>query len=228
MKMRRVLAFLVTICVASSSWASESVRFEVAQPLPSTLSQDCLEVGHVSLVRNVGMRRSGELIALTCAYSAVGRFTGDALSGSVPPDMMENQNAAALAGFTVKVRDVPYEKQTPIPAAILKAGAPWIRSGIRPIRFVDTLDVELDATAYARTIPHLDSLAMRLRWKRTTHDALLACVVGCILDNAAREVFPIRFVRLRLIGAPTLRGFSRTYPVARPRAREYCDYAAPE
>lgn len=228
MTLRGVLALAVTTCVTSASWASEAVRFEVAQPLPSSLSQDCLEVGHVSYIRNVGMTRSGELIALTCAHSAIGRFVGDMASGTVQPDMMENQNAAALAGLTIKVPDIPYEKLSPVPAEILKAGAPWIRSGTRADRFIDTLDVALDATAYGRMIPRLDSLATHYRQKRTTPDPLIACIVDCILDNAAREKIPIRCVRLRLVGAPTLRGFSRTYRVASPRASEYCEYAAPQ
>jgi len=222
-----MVALVATICVASWSWASEAVRFEVAQPLPSSLSQDCLEVGHVSYIQNVGMTRSGELIALTCAHSAVGRFVNDSPSGSVRPDM-DDQNAAALAGLTIKVSDISYEKLAPIPAEILKTGALWIRPGTRADRFIDTLDVALDATAYGRMIPRLDSLATQSRQKRTTLDPLIACVLDCILDNAAREKLPIRFVRLRLIGAPPLRSFSKTYPVASPRAREYCEYAAPQ
>jgi hypothetical protein len=227
MKTRAVLTLVVMTCMASWSWASEAVRFEVAQPLPSALSQDCLEIGHVSYVRNVGMWRTGELVELTCAYSAVGRFAGDEPSGSVRPAMTENQNAAALAGLTVRVPHIPYEKLTAIPAAILREGAPWIRPGTRAVRFVDTLDVELDMTTYARTFPSLDSLATLYRQKRTTPDALTACVVDCILDNAAREAIPIRFVRLRLVGAPTLRGFSKTYPVTTPRLREFCEYESP-
>lgn len=222
-----ILAVVGTVALCSltpPALGTEQARFEVAQPLPSGRSQDCLEVGRVSYLINVGSARAGQLVALTCAYGPVGVFRGWP-GGTNPPELAENPNAASHAGLAIKVRDIPFEDQKVIPATLLKSGAPWIRPASNATRYVDTLEVELDATTYASSVSRADSTMARYGFRRSRPDPLIACTVDCILDNAARETFPVRFVRLTIIGAPSLRTFSRTYPVAAPRYREYCEYA---